>query len=798
MSAREEQVLRAVTYRISAATQQELPGIVRAASHQLLDCRTLLSSEPSKKKDSTNHVVLHKFKTQVTTLLNGKTPEARWAGIVLTKAAVELGGYEVLSKSGGWVRCLLQNLNRPDPASSKKLAALALTRVFDLTHGHQSLVREITTPSLKDYIGITLNLIQPKKKQSAAPCGGKGDHDLLAAILQTYAHLLPSHPSIFRSHLTQLESLLLPLIVCIQTFNSSHSVQAAARRCFTLLHYCTPKTNNNSPSDSYAKTLASVIRSSHITCSFVLRSIIEDWSPLRGQEVPNISIPIEVGLKPSDTTDGLRLPSWTGIDQGCQRLRDLFSLLCDFLESATSGQVAFALVAFVDLVFRICNVTVPQPVKGSKGSSAASAVRINDQVSQQEREALYNQLPSIHASAVKLVSALCERLGAASKPVQEVLLEQTVWVFAREKYNIALRAACYDAVSAILGASAAAFPKDSIVQCMPVVNSCCDDLLPATSATSTSEGNGQLSADVMVGKASSLPTMFEPAADSHLIAAAAGLLIVSLRTIPPLHMSQTLRAKLDRTAILCNNREAMLASTVNPAPQRPDAPNAVPSLMPFLAQQTPTDLAVEGLLRPRMPAIRAKGRSSRSAFNGDKHNDYESSQHDETSDDDDTAPDMHGEEGTGVGAASEDPGPQDGLDEVPTVTPPVAATEQALSRKRSPGGSNFSDHGQAKKIRLDEAEESVPKIQVQPPPTTGSVIAPQPIVLPDTTRDTTADHETVATMPAPVSEMPGTRDAIDSSRHKVKFDVESDTDESEFEIPKIHLPDSDEEDEEDE
>ena len=50
---------------------------------------------------------VHKLKTQLSTLLGGKSPEGRFAAVVLIKAAIEVGGWEVLRGSEPWVRGLL-------------------------------------------------------------------------------------------------------------------------------------------------------------------------------------------------------------------------------------------------------------------------------------------------------------------------------------------------------------------------------------------------------------------------------------------------------------------------------------------------------------------------------------------------------------------------------------------------------------------------------------------------------------------------------------------------------------------
>lgn len=52
-------------------------------------------------------MLVHKLKTSITTHLNGRSREGRFAAIGLIKAAVDVGGWETLRGSEAWVRGLL-------------------------------------------------------------------------------------------------------------------------------------------------------------------------------------------------------------------------------------------------------------------------------------------------------------------------------------------------------------------------------------------------------------------------------------------------------------------------------------------------------------------------------------------------------------------------------------------------------------------------------------------------------------------------------------------------------------------
>ena len=102
--------LRMVTQRLSSTPTEQLPYVVPQLTNTLLLCRpTLLASSGSQNgKDGAESAVLaHKYKTKITALLQDKSVEARWAAVVLVKATVEVGRWEVLKGSGAWVRGII-------------------------------------------------------------------------------------------------------------------------------------------------------------------------------------------------------------------------------------------------------------------------------------------------------------------------------------------------------------------------------------------------------------------------------------------------------------------------------------------------------------------------------------------------------------------------------------------------------------------------------------------------------------------------------------------------------------------
>lgn len=106
--------LRAVTHRLTTTPVKELPQIALHLATSLGDCGQILSAPQSQKSAKSNSeaaLLVHKLKTRITSLLQDQSIEGRWTGVILVKAAVEIGQWELLRSSEPWVRSLISILN---------------------------------------------------------------------------------------------------------------------------------------------------------------------------------------------------------------------------------------------------------------------------------------------------------------------------------------------------------------------------------------------------------------------------------------------------------------------------------------------------------------------------------------------------------------------------------------------------------------------------------------------------------------------------------------------------------------
>ncbi|KAL9612423.1 MAG: hypothetical protein Q9167_002971 [Letrouitia subvulpina] len=106
--------LRVVTHRIAHTPAWQLPHITPCLANIISTCATVLASPENQgltKNGSEAALLVHKFKTQVTSMLQAKDNQKRWTAVVLIKATVEAGGYEILRGARGWVKGLLETLS---------------------------------------------------------------------------------------------------------------------------------------------------------------------------------------------------------------------------------------------------------------------------------------------------------------------------------------------------------------------------------------------------------------------------------------------------------------------------------------------------------------------------------------------------------------------------------------------------------------------------------------------------------------------------------------------------------------
>ena len=241
------------------------------------------------------------------------------------------------------------------------------------------------------------------------------------------------------------------------------------------------------------------------------------------------------------------------------------------------------------------------------------SLRLDDRIGKEEREGLWSGLPGLHQAAIQVIQTCCERFGMALFPMNQLVIDQVDWIFQREKQNEAIRAAAYVTTAKLLDVSASTKSRTQVRQMSRMVEACCDDILPkiwqptdSSESKTISKSNGHytnkiaLDPDSFLGHTKQLS--LRQALCCSLRSSALVLLRVFLSKVPAQHISRSVRALMDRTAILSGDVEAMLASVLNP-PFGGKLDKAESSILPLLARAYPDSLEIESLMRPRFPVI---------------------------------------------------------------------------------------------------------------------------------------------------------------------------------------------------
>ncbi|KAI9374921.1 rRNA processing/ribosome biogenesis-domain-containing protein [Aspergillus egyptiacus] len=593
--------LRAVNHRLTSLPVQQLPPIAATLAASISECGELLSTPQSQKtgKTESDHAVqVHKLVTRLSSLLQDRTCEGRWAAVVLVKALVEAGQWEILRGSEPFVRGLMGILNKSDPVSTKVMSVITLTRIFHLTYQYPTLVREITTPSMPGFITSTLNLVSVKP--SSEPTRRlKPNTPFLDVVLRAYAELIARHPTIFRPFTSQIHSVLQGIVGSTSALYPQPVVDIA-EQLFIALHHCAPK---NTGGEEWKNACRMTMSSIHTTADHVLRAVVEQWESvdpsLRSQLGHSIDYAQEVG---SRGADALGLSGWQGLDVGVNRLLALLQMLSNFLTTATSSTVCIPVGAILDLTARLMSVTVP---------SDAGSVQANPQISRRERENLFAELPRIHAACIKVLQTLVDTLETAALPVVQTILEQTLWVFRAERFNRRIRTSVYSLINTLLEYMGPSMNKKSVSSLTYIIRTCCSDILPPEGEKEPSSdvknksktSGGIVNADFFLNP--NLKQSRQTNASARfpkLGRAASSLLSTVLTSLPTEFLAPPIRAEIDRTIIMTSEKNAMYASVLNPFPAVKGR-GANISIIPFLARSYMSDMDVEALIRPRMPVL---------------------------------------------------------------------------------------------------------------------------------------------------------------------------------------------------
>ncbi|KAI5842709.1 rRNA processing/ribosome biogenesis-domain-containing protein, partial [Tricharina praecox] len=515
-------------------------------------------------------VLCAKTKSRVAALIGSKSPQARWAGVVLAKCVLE-SSFEALAAWGeGWVRRLVGLVNRPEPTVTTVMLIRTLARVFTkLTLDRPTLTRELVTPHLPAFFGALV----------VAVTTPRGDDSVTACAWEALRDSVQAHPVTFRPFVGKTKVAVKALLDgrCVE-----QEMERVVRELVVALHLCGPAPGSGGHQEGGRKVNAPAM----------------EWTALFNAAVARLHSALDVLFEPvlEEYREGDRQSGGEEAEREIPVLADRVGLLLrsvgSFFTVSTGQQPQIPLGSLMNAVSRILSV-----------STDPASTEHNPAIEKSQRELLFSLFPAIHAQTFDMVDTVVNRLQSVVIPFVPSLLGHAVALCGKEGYNADLKVSIYNVTSTLLTLAGPALDKESTLYLTPLLQTCCTDLLAPRAAARTApttapahkkqKTNSTTHADSLLSTTPAAPKFTPPG----LPTAAGVLLTTALSKLPSQHIRAELRVQLERTAILTGNRAALLAAVLFPR-----AAAERPGTVPFLVGAG-VDAAAEALVRPRMPVV---------------------------------------------------------------------------------------------------------------------------------------------------------------------------------------------------
>ena len=471
------------------------------------------------------------------------------------------------------------------------MVVVTLTKIYSLLREYQTLTREIATPTVPSFADVCLQMIKPSVSGRPA----RLPTTLIEAVVDALATLVPLYPSTLRPLSNQIRETIRGFIAPTSSDGTvvPHTLSRASRRLLLSLHHTAPKDGS---SDEWAKVTHGLIRDCHATADQVFRSVQEHWESDVGYHSQGT---IDHGGDPRGGGKALdEFPPWTDLLSGSERLIGLLEVLGDCFRYPTRSSVSMPLAAVVDITSRISLLMPPSSGQDDRHQA-------NPAIGRDERDQLWGALPDIHLAAMRLLLSILQRLSRNVLPFAHEMVDQIVRMFSSTRHVSSARENLFLLARELLLAVGSDLDKTAAGLLSPVIQACCRDLLDASgyaqdtkrdeavrvNGTKATKGKASIgNADTFLNPQPKSSTAATGISSNHR-AAIQALLPLFFSHLPQRHVSPDMRALIDRTAILGQNKAAMLASCLYP--YKDASGRFYPSVLPFLARQFPDDQEVE-------------------------------------------------------------------------------------------------------------------------------------------------------------------------------------------------------------
>ena len=467
---------------------------------------------------------------------------------------------------------------------------MALVKIFTLMHQYPTLVREIATPNLSPFATACLQILKPPVSSKV----GKAPYSLVETVFEAISTLVVLYPTTLRQFAAkfraEVRSYLVPTIS--DSVIVPASLQESSRRLAIRLHMTVAKGGD---STEWTRHVEELVKTLNSTADQVFRAVQENWESTTGHRPQAVNIDIEP-QGGGDTPD--QFPRWIGVQAGGERIIGLLDFIGDYLRCRTQAAVTIPITSISDIASRISSIKSPSP-----GNEKSDSGMMNPAIGREERDELWTIFPDIQIAGMRMHIALAQRLGKNYIPLAPAALDQTLRVFQSTYRLPAARATAFILVKEILQLCGPTLPKFTVDSLVLLMKCCCRDLLGAAGhlkkpkPQGTSDGRGAKTKTTISQNADAfLPGKAQDDVISVSLSAehlsAANLLLTTVFChLPQQHIPSSLRTQMLKTAILCQNRDAQVASILHPARDRSGRMPQV--ILPYLSRQFPQDESVE-------------------------------------------------------------------------------------------------------------------------------------------------------------------------------------------------------------
>lgn len=470
---------------------------------------------------------------------------------------------------------------------------MTLIKIYTLMHAYPTLVREIVTPTLPAFATACLQILKPPTSSKAI----RIPSNLIETIFEAFSTIIPLYPTTLRQFAAKIrvETRLYTTPTISDSAIIPASLQTSSRRLVIKLHMTAAKGGD---STEWAKHLDGLIKTFHSSADQVFRVVQESWEPASGLAPSHTGQHMNFNEEPQGgSTSPDQLPPWVGIFAGSQRMTSLLDFIGEYLRCFTKTAVTIPVSAIVDVITRISSIMPPSPEREKSGS-----VNMNPAIGREERDELWTVFPDIQIAAMRLLLTMTQRLGRNFVPMAQESLEQLLRMFESSYRLPEIRTRVFLVTKEILQLYGPAMPKLTVEGLSLVIKTCCRDLLgsaghlkrPKQSASDLKNGmktkSASQNADAFLNSKPEDESIAVSLGPDH-ISAAEALLTTLFSRVPQQHLPSSLRADMLKTAILCKNRDAQVASVLHPSRDRNGRTPQV--ILPFLTQQFPRDESVE-------------------------------------------------------------------------------------------------------------------------------------------------------------------------------------------------------------